>query len=129
MENRKANDRRPNALDQAFDELEREAPDSLRRAVHWMRKPQARIVRLPLGILCIIGSFLWFLPVLGLWFFPLGLLLIAQDVPFLRRPVGRMTLYLLDRWKRFRKWWAKRRSDAKATKRKRRATSGEPRRG
>ena len=37
-----------------------------------------------------------------------GLLLIAQDVPFLRRPVGRMTLYLLDRWKRFRQWWSKR---------------------
>ena len=50
-----------------------------------------------------VGSFLWFLPVLGLWFLPLGLLLIAQDVPFLRRPVGRMALYLLDRWKRLRK--------------------------
>jgi hypothetical protein len=108
-------------LDEAFDELEREVPNSLRRAIHWMRKPQIRIVRLPLGILCIIGSFLWFLPVLGLWFLPLGLLLIAQDVPFLRRPVGRMTLYLLGRWKRFRKWWARRRADAKATKRKRRA--------
>ena len=122
MANLTANERGPNPLDQAFDELEREVPDSFRRAIHWMRTPQARIVRLPLGILCIIGSFLWFLPVLGLWFLPLGLLLIAQDVPFLRRPVGRMTLYLLDRWKRLRKWWARRRADAKATKRKRRAT-------
>ena len=77
-----------------------------------MRRPQARLVRLPLGILCILGSFLWFLPVLGLWFLPLGLLLIAQDVPFLRRPVGRMTLYLLDRWKRLRKWWARKRTNA-----------------
>jgi hypothetical protein len=65
-------------------------------------------VRIPLGIVCIIGSFLWFLPILGLWFLPLGLLLIAQDVPALRRPVGRMTLYLLDRWVRLRKWWARR---------------------
>ena len=78
-----------------------------------MRKPQARIVRLPLGILCIVGSFFWFLPVLGLWFLPLGLLLIAQDVPFLRRPVGRMTLYSLDRWKRLRSWWA-RKKEARA---------------
>ena len=121
MENRKANDRGLDALGEAFDELEREAPDFLTRAIHWMRKPQARIVRLPLGILCIIGSFLWFLPVLGLWFLPLGLLLIAQDVRFLRRPVGRMTLYLLDRWKRVREWWARRRADAKASKRKRKA--------
>jgi len=111
-----ANARHPlgKELDEAFDEIERLAPDSLTRAIRWMRRPQARIVRLPLGLLCIVGSFLWFLPVLGLWFLPLGLLLIAQDVPFLRRPVGRMTLYLIERWKRFRKWWVKRRADAKS---------------
>ncbi len=100
-------------LEKAFDTLEREVPHSIRGAIAWMRKPQVRIVRLPLGILCIVGSFLWFLPVLGLWFLPLGLLLIAQDLPFLRRPVGRMTLYLLDRWKQLRTWWA-RRKEARA---------------
>lgn len=103
-------------LDRAFDELEREAPDSLAKAIRWTRRPQARIVRLPIGILCILGSFLWFLPVLGLWFLPLGLLLIAQDVPFLRTPIGRMTLYLIDRWRRLRAWWARRRVEAKASK-------------
>jgi hypothetical protein len=103
-------------LDEAFDKLERETPDFLTRAICWLRKPQARIVRLPLGILCIVAGFLWFLPVVGLEFFPIGLLLIAQDVPFLRRPVGRMTLYLLDRWIRLRKWWARRRARAKADK-------------
>jgi hypothetical protein len=97
-------------LDDAFDRLHGEVPDSLKRAIAWMRTPHARIVRWPLGILCILGSFLWFLPVLGLWFFPLGLLLIAQDVPLLRRPVGRMTLYLLDRWVQLRNWWARRRA-------------------
>ena len=99
-------------LDEAFEKLEREVPNSVARAIRWMRKPQARIVRIPLGVLCIIGSFLWFLPILGLWFLPLGLLLIAQDVPFLRRPVGRMTLYLLERWVRLRKWWARRHANA-----------------
>ncbi len=101
-----------NELEEAFDRLEREVPDSIGRAVRWMRRPQARLVRIPLGIVCILGSFLWFLPVLGLWFLPLGLLLIAQDVPFLRRPVGRMTLYLLDQWARLRKWWARRHARA-----------------
>ena len=96
-------------LDRAFDELERIAPSRLSRIIARARKPEARIVRIPLGILCIIGSFLWFLPVLGLWFLPLGLLLIAQDVRFLRRPVGRMTLYLLERWAHLREWWARRR--------------------
>jgi len=111
---RTADKRARDPLNEAFDELEREVPRSLTRSIGWLRKPQARLVRLPLGILCIIGSFLWFLPVLGLWFLPLGLLLIAQDVPFLRRPVGRMTLYLLDRWKRFRKWWSKRQAARRA---------------
>jgi hypothetical protein len=100
-------------LEEAFDAIERAAPHSLARTLRWMRRPQARVVRLPLGLLCIVGSFFWFLPVLGLWFLPLGLLLIAQDVPFLRRPVGRMTLYLLDRWKHLRTWWA-RRKEARA---------------
>jgi hypothetical protein len=96
-------------LDQAFDELERVAPSRLSRLIARLRKREARLVRIPLGVLCIIGSFLWFLPVLGLWFLPLGLLLIAQDVRFLRRPVGGLTLYLLDRWAHLRRWWARRR--------------------
>ena len=32
------------------------------------------------GILLIIGSFFWFLPILGLEMFPIGLMLIAIDV-------------------------------------------------
>ena len=96
-------------LDAAFDKLEKETPDFLTRAIFWLRKPQARVVRLPLGILFIVAGCLWFLPVVGLEFLPIGLLLIAQDVPFLRQPVGRMTLYLLDRWVRLRKWWSRRR--------------------
>jgi hypothetical protein len=104
-------------LNRAFDKLERETPDFLTRAIFWLRKPQARAVRLPLGILFIVAGLLWFLPVVGLEFLPIGLLLVAQDVPFLRRPVGRMTLYLLDRWVRLRKWWAKRRSHNAAERR------------
>ncbi len=108
---------RADPLDQAFDEIERHAPPRLRRVISKMRQPQARWIRLPLGVLCILGSFLWFLPVLGLWFLPLGLLLVAQDVRFLRRPVGNMTLYLLARWEQLRNWWKRRRSNAEAKKR------------
>jgi hypothetical protein len=94
-------------LDQAFEKFERETPDFLTRAILWLRRPDARKVRLPLGILFIIASFLWFLPVLGIELLPIGVLLVAQDVPFLRAPVGRMALWLLDRWARFRKWLRK----------------------
>jgi hypothetical protein len=108
--------RKEDELEAAFDKIEDEAPNFLARAIRWLRRPHARLVRIPLGILCILGSFLWFLPVLGLWFLPLGLLLIAQDVSFLRRPVGRMTLYLFARWTQLRKWWARRRARAKANR-------------
>ncbi len=46
------------------------------------------------GILLIVGSFFWFLPILGLEMFPIGLMLIAIDVPFLRGPVARMIAWI-----------------------------------
>jgi hypothetical protein len=62
-------------------------------------------VRLPLALLCIAASFFWFLPVLGLEFLPIGLLLLAIDVPFLRKPVARFTLWLEEKWMRLRARW------------------------
>lgn len=96
-------------LNEAFDELERETPDRVTHIIRWLRTPEARRVRLPLGILCIILSFFWFLPVIGIELLPIGLLLIAVDVPFLRRPVGQVVLWLEDRWVALRRWWRRRR--------------------
>ena len=53
--------------------------------MRWLRSPAARWVRLPLGILFILGSLLFILPIFGLWMLPVGLLLLAEDVPALRR--------------------------------------------
>jgi len=92
-------------LDEAFDELERETPDRVTRIIRWLRTPEARRVRLPLGILCILASFFWFLPVIGLEYLPIGLLLIAVDVPFLRRPVALFILWLEDRWLALKRWY------------------------
>lgn len=61
--------------------------------------------RLPLGILCVAGSLLWFLPVLGLWMLPMGLLLIAQDVPWMRWPVSRFMFWLDDKRIVLRRRW------------------------
>jgi hypothetical protein len=96
-------------LNEAFDELERETPDRVTRMIRWLRTPEARRVRLPLGILCIIASFFWFLPVIGLEYLPLGLLLIAVDVPFLRRPVAVFILWLESRWMALKRWWRRKR--------------------
>lgn len=87
-------------LDRAMDVLEREAPDRVSRAVRWLRSPASRWVRIPLGLLFIAGGLLWFLPVLGVELLPIGLLLVAQDVPFLKKPVGRGMLWLERKWLR-----------------------------
>ncbi|HYD40310.1 MAG TPA: hypothetical protein VEB43_05730 [Anaeromyxobacter sp.] len=97
-------------LDQAFEGLEHELPDRVSRAIRWLRDPKGRKVRLPLGVLFLVGGLLWFLPVVGFELIPIGLLLIAQDVPFLRKPVAKGTLWLEARWRTLRGWWRKRRA-------------------
>jgi hypothetical protein len=86
-------------IDAAYEGLEQELPDRVARALHWLRDPKARRVRWVIGLLLIAGSTLWFLPVIGIEWLPLGLLLIAQDVPFLRKPVGRLMLAIEGAWR------------------------------
>ena len=71
----------------------------------------AALSRVPFGFLLIAGGVMWFMPVVGIEMLPIGLLIIAMDVPFLRQPVGRGTPWLLDRWVRLRRWWAQRRAE------------------
>lgn len=103
-----ADERGKQVLNQALDELERETPDRITHIIRWLRAPEARRVRLPIGILCVIASFFWFLPVVGIELLPIGLLLIALDVPFLRRPVGVSILWLEERWLALKRWYRRR---------------------
>jgi hypothetical protein len=90
-------------LRQAFKDLEREVPERVARAMRGLRHPKARHIRIPVAVLSIVGGVFSFLPVLGLWMLPLGLLLLAYDVPFLRKPVGRFTSWGAQRWAKFRR--------------------------
>ncbi len=74
-------------LRRQFDALSRIHP-AVARVVHHVRSNRMRLLRLPLGILMILGGFLSFLPVLGLWMLPLGLLLLALDIPAMRPGVS-----------------------------------------
>jgi hypothetical protein len=86
-------------LDHAFDDLQAHAPDRVSRAIRWLRDPKGRWVRLPLGIAIIAANLLGpVVPFLGIEFVPIGLLLIAQDVPPLKKPVARGTLWLEHKW-------------------------------
>ena len=60
-------------------------PGPFPRWAEWLRTPAAKWVRIPIGVLFILGGLVWFLPIVGLWMLPLGVLLIAQDIPFLQR--------------------------------------------
>src|SRR4051794_39764743 len=66
--------------------------------VRWLRRPSSRLVRIPLAILLVVGGIFSFLPILGLWMLPLGLLLIAQDVPFLQKPLAEMLGWIERKW-------------------------------
>ena len=68
----------------------------------WLRGLQSRramLIRVPLALMLIAGGLVSFLPVLGLWMLPLGLMLLAIDVRALRGPVSGWII-------RIRRWWA-----------------------
>jgi hypothetical protein len=72
------------------DGLVERLPGWLARRVKWLLLPESRWARLPAGVLLIIGSVLAILPVFGLWMLPLGVLLLAEDVPLFQRWASRM---------------------------------------
>lgn len=85
-------------LDRHFAWFEGKLPPKPARFVAWLRKPSSRLARIPLAILLIGGGIFSFLPVLGLWMLPLGLLLISQDVPVLQKPMSRMLGWIERKW-------------------------------
>src|SRR5271155_3367667 len=81
-------------MEQLIDRL----PVSLRSRVRWLRLPSSRWARIPAGALLILGGLLSILPVLGLWMLPLGLALLAEDAPPLRRARDRLLDWIERRW-------------------------------
>jgi purine-cytosine permease-like protein len=63
------------------------------------RLPANRIVRIGLGGLFVLLGLLGFLPVLGFWMIPVGLLILSHDFPAVRRLRRKATL-----------WWMRRRA-------------------
>jgi hypothetical protein len=93
-------------LHRQLDRLARLLPRWMGRALAWLQRPSSRWVRIPAGLLLIAGGIFSFLPLLGLWMLPLGLLLLALDLPFLRRPTSRVLMSAerrVTKWRRGRK--------------------------
>jgi hypothetical protein len=97
---------RPAFRDRRLQRLLASLPFGLRATVHGLRRPSARWVRLPVGILFLIGgSILIPLPLFGVWMLPVGLVLVAEDIPFVRTWVARA----LDTLEKHRPHWLRRR--------------------
>jgi hypothetical protein len=69
-------------------------PQFLHCPIRWLRRPEARWLRIPAGLFFILGGFAAILPVFGLWMLPLGLLLLAEEVPALRRASDRLLAWI-----------------------------------
>ena len=85
-------------LDFQFECFEKKLPGFMAGLSGWARSPNSGWVRIPMAIALILGGFVGFLPILGFWMIPLGLVLVAQDVPFLRPPMARLLAWINDKW-------------------------------
>lgn len=59
--------------------------------------PKSRLLRIIIGILLIIGGFFGFLPILGFWMIPLGIIVLSVDLHWVRKKRRRIEV-----------WWGKR---------------------
>ncbi len=83
-------------------------PASLEAAAlsDWIRArksnlPQTRLGRTLLGLVLVFGGVLSFLPVLGIWMLPLGLVILSVDWAFVRRRRRQADV-------KFTRWWKSR---------------------
>ena len=76
-------------------------PRGLQGVVRWLRLPSSRWARIPAGLLLMAGGICSILPFLGIWMLPLGIVLLAEDLP----PLRRVTNKSLDWIERRRPHW------------------------
>lgn len=90
-----------------FAMLERYFP-SAKAPLEALRSKRWRLVRIPLALFLVLGGIVSFLPILGVWMLPLGLVLLALDIPVLRGPISVFLIRgrrLIQRWhRRWRDW-------------------------
>ncbi len=97
---------RVSELDEQFSRFEPHLPPRLGKAVRWLRQPSSLWVRVPAALILIGGGIFGFLPVLGFWMVPLGLIVLSHDIPAVRR-----------RRRRIAVWWNRRKDAPKADRR------------
>ncbi len=69
--------------------------------------PDNRLHRLSIGGLLVVGGLLGFLPILGFWMLPLGFIVLATDIPAVRRMNRRFSVAV-------KRWWTGTKRGAKS---------------
>ena len=65
--------------------------------------PGNRLARIALGVIFVLFGLVGFLPILGFWMVPLGLIILSADVPIVRRMNRRVSVA-------FSRWWSGRKA-------------------
>ncbi|EHH66957.1 hypothetical protein GMO_27760 [Gluconobacter morbifer G707] len=87
----------PRTMDERMDLLIGRLPEWLQKTLNWLRRPDRKWVRIPAGVLFLIGGCLSILPILGIWMLPVGVILLAQDIPLFRKFLDRTLLWVQNR--------------------------------
>ncbi len=86
-----AGSRQKRRLRRQFAAIERRVP-AMSGVIRLLLEDRWKLARLPTAVLLIVGGTLSILPFLGIWMLPLGLLLLAVDVPMLRPAVSALSI-------------------------------------
>ena len=97
-------------LNAYFDKLARRLPNWLSRLAIWLRDPKRVYARVIVSVLLIAGSILSFLPILGVWMLPLGLIIISQDLQFMQGPLVRTIKWVESKYVASRDWVRRRKT-------------------
>ena len=104
QERRRRRRRARQRFDRQFEAIARLHP-RLRWLVRVLRARGWMLLRLPVAVLLTLGGLAWFLPLLGLWMLPFGLMLLAVDLPYMRGPVSALMIRGRRRLSIWARWW------------------------
>ena len=90
-------------LDRHMDRVEKRLPRRPAKMLRHLRQTGRFLRALGGGARFDRRGFFGFLPILGFWMLPLGLILIAQDVPILQRPLARLLGFIERKWQAWKK--------------------------
>jgi hypothetical protein len=85
-------------LDEHLERVQRRLPRRPATFLGWLWQPRFHWVRIPVAVLLILGGLVGFLPVLGFWMVPLGLAVMAKDIPLLQPALVRCLDWAERKW-------------------------------